>query len=154
MLPLPEEEKRFSKSLETGKPYTTYALGNEFRTSVKAMGRLSASQFTMMVRPSDYSNSWLDMDEPYEVPPGHVQGPKFQADHPAYKELEEQIMKEGVRRPVIVGSKQDMILPGVPGNENRLVRTPAHPLLDGHHRAFFAVKHGLEIPVSVFKGRR
>jgi ParB-like chromosome segregation protein Spo0J len=66
-----------------------------------------------------------------------------------YQELEQEIMKNGVMRPVIIGDKRNMMIPeSGPKWPNR---TLAHPLLDGHHRAFFAIKHGLEIPVSLLK---
>jgi hypothetical protein len=145
----PEEQKRFDRSLETGKPYRTTFLGNEYSISAQAMGRFSSPQFTMMVRPGDYSSSWLDMDVPRPRVPGMSESQPFEADHPEYQELEQEIMKNGVLRPVIIGEKRNMMIPeSGPTWPNR---TLAHPLLDGHHRAFFAIKHGLDIPVSLLK---
>ena len=144
------DQQRFNRSLETGKPYRTTFLGEERPISAQAMGRLSSAQFTMMVRPGDYSSSWLDMDEPRPHIPGQMHRQPFDADHPEYQKLEQDIMKNGVIRPVIIGSTKENIMIPTHG-EQWPNRTLAHPLLDGHHRAFFAVKHGLEIPVAVLR---
>ena len=147
MLPLHEEERKFKRSLETGRSYSTRMWGEERSATVKAIGRLSSPQFTMLMRPSEYSASWLDMNIPVDYTPGQVHYQTFQESHPEYEELEKSIMKEGVRRPVIVGQKQHVLLPDVSPDAKDFSRTPARPVLDGHHRAFFAIKHGLHIPV-------
>lgn len=149
-----EDQRRFNRSLETGRAYRTTALGNGYPISARALGRLSSGQFTMMVRPTDYSNSWLDMDVPRpRVGPEHHQPPIFGADDPHYQQLEEEIMKNGVIRPVIIGAKKEnMMIPEIGDMGERWPnRTMAHPLIDGHHRAFFAIKHGLHIPVTVMQ---
>lgn len=151
-LPLPEEEKRFKRSLETGRPYVTYALGDDYRTSVRALGRLSSAQFTMMARPGDYSNSWLDMDVPRPHIEGMMHTNAFQADHPEYKKLEESIMREGVRRPVIISQPRDVFALDDEDETTPIGRKRV--VLDGHHRAFFAIKHQLHIPTVVLQGRR
>lgn len=150
MLPEQNDESKFNRSLETGRPYTTN-LGwkGEPSVSVRALGRLSSAQFTMMARPSEYSDSWLNLDEARGQRWGVM---NFHGDDPEYQELEQRIMKEGIRRPVIIGEKHNMMVPGTPSNPTRIVRTPAHPVLDGHHRAFYAIKHGLHIPVAYAKG--
>lgn len=149
MLPHSEEQKRFNRSLETGKPYRTTFLGNEYPISAQALGKMSSAQFTMLIRPGDYSSSWLDMDVPRPRIPGQPEQQPFDAEHPEYQKLEQQIMKEGVLRPVIVGDKRDMMIPDF--GEKWPNRTLARPVLDGHHRAFFAIKHGIDIPVSVLR---
>jgi len=154
MRPLHEEEQKFKKSLKSGRFYGTEMWGEERNVNVRAMGRLSSPQFTMLMRPSDYSNSWLDMDVPVPHVPGHVRHQPFDADHPEYQELEQRIMKEGVRRPVIVGQKQNMYNPDIHLDPNNITVRPAYPVMDGHHRAFFAIKHGLHIPVVQFVSQR
>ena len=147
MLSLPEEERKFNRSIETGRPSTTL-LGfmGEPRVSVRALGKLSSAQFTMIARPSEYSNSWLHMDEARGQ---DWRTPDFFGDNPEYQDLEQRIMKEGVRRPVVLGSRQRMLLPGTSSNPNRIVRGNYHPVMDGHHRAYFAIKHGLPVPTVV-----
>lgn len=149
MYSISEEQKKFNRSLETGRAYRTYMLwdGYDHAVDVKARGYMSSPQFTMIARPSEYGSSWLDIDEPVERRPGMVQGGEFQADDPYYKDLEQQIMKEGIKRPVILGPKQGMMVPPTQSGRSRIVRVPAHPVMDGHHRAFYAIKHGLHIPV-------
>lgn len=146
-----EDQRRFNRSLETGRSYRTTMLGNQYPISAQAMGRLSSAQFTMMVRPTDYSSSWLDMGVPRpRAAPHEQQRPIFGADDPHYQALEEEILKNGVIRPVLISNqKENMMIPS--HGETWPNRTPAHPLIDGHHRAYFAIKHGLEIPVSVLK---
>lgn len=154
MKPLHIEEQKFNRSLETGRSYGTEMWGEERRVNVKAVGRFSSPQFTMLMRPSEYSASWLDMNIPVDYAPGQVHYQTFQEGHPEYEELEQSIMKEGVRRPVIVGQKQHVLLPDVYPDAKDFSRTPARPVLDGHHRAFFAIKHGLHIPVVQFVSQR
>lgn len=149
MLPLPEEQRRFNRSLASGRPYRTQYFGDEIPVSVRALGRLSSPQFTMMIRPGEYSNSWLNMDEPVPRTPNTTVPNDFDANHPAYQELEQEIMKNGVLRPVIISPNKKNVLIHDYG-EKWPNRTPAHFVLDGHHRAFFAIKHGLDIPVAKF----
>lgn len=152
MLPLDEETAKFNRSLQTGRAYSTL-LGwkDEPAATVRALGRLSSAQFTMIARPSEYSDSWLNLDEARGQYPGQM---NFHADDPEYQELEQRIIKEGVRRPVVLSERRRTMLPGTPSNPTRIVRGNVHEVLDGHHRAFIAVKHQLHIPTVVVQRSR
>ena len=148
MLSPREDRKRFTRSLETGRPYRTTILGDGYPISARAMGIISVPQFTMMARPSEYHNSWLHMDEPQVRQPNMTHYPDFiEEGDEHYAKVEQDIMKNGVIRPVLLGPKRNMLIPET--GEKWPNRTPAHPVLDGHHRAFFAIKHQLPIPVSL-----
>jgi hypothetical protein len=134
MLSPREDRKRFTRSLETGRPYRTTILGDGYPISARAMGIISVPQFTMMARPSEYHNSWLHMDEPQVRQPNMTHYPDFiEEGDEHYAKVEQDIMKNGVIRPVLLGPKRNMLIPSPTGSG---ARTPAHPVLDGHHRAF------------------
>ena len=116
------ERTNFDKSLETNTPYQTKIWNRGDTVSVRAIGHISPEQFKQSYKPNIYHTDWDKLDL----------HPDFQTsvDYPI-DDLVSSMKEHGVVKPVIAFRQNGMIS-------------------DGHHRAFAAIKAGVDIPVVHF----
>lgn len=161
----PKNVEKFDRALRTGRTHVVqmWRRHGGVRVAVKALGHLQPQQFSEMVAPTDYVHDWeyltheehspvFDINPTLrEVRDRFVGNVEYNMD-----DLLDSVKHRGVQTPVIVHKVQkDEPVVDLETNdwkrdsEGNFVSALKYPLLDGHHRAYAAMKANRPIPVWI-----
>lgn len=158
-----KEMNRFNRALQTGRAQTVNVWQRGERMRVRAMGHLHPDQFIPIVAPSEYVNDWelLTHEENSPVFNDYPELRKSQQrfiGNVDYKvdDLIESVNRYGVTNPVIISKIRDPHTSFDAKNKDyerdkkgNILLKPKHLLIDGHHRAYAAIKSNQLIPVWI-----
>lgn len=148
-----KELQKFERSLATGRSHIVPVWNRGERMAVRAHGWMSPEQFKEQVSPVHYSG-WDVMEHDPETQKGKEfpEVVKHFTGNVDYKidDLINVVREEGIKRPVII-SQQKQYQPDWDYEKGqwRKDSPDRHALLDGHHRAYAAMKAGKPIPVWI-----
>lgn len=159
----PTEIDRFHRAMETGRAQTVPVWRRGDRMRVRAKGWLHPDQFIETVAPGEYVHDWRylahEENNPiFEKNPQLREAQKRFVGNVEYDidDLVKSVEEHGVSTPVIISKhQQDTSLVDIDKNDWKrdekggIVSAPRHLLIDGHHRAYAAMKAKQLIPVWI-----
>lgn len=161
--PNDKDIEKFNRALQTGRAQTVPVWRRGERMRVRAMGHLHPDQFIETVAPGEYVHDWRYLTHEENSPifdknPQLREAQKRFVGNVEYDvgDLVKSVEQHGVSNPVIISKhQQDTALVDIDkGDWKRdksggIVSEPRHLLIDGHHRAYAAIKSNQLIPVWI-----
>jgi hypothetical protein len=161
----PKNLEKFDRALSTGRTHVVpiWRRHGGVRIAVRALGHLQPQQFSKMVAPTDYVNDWEYLTHEENSPVFDI-NPQLRDVRNAFvgnveysvDDLIDSVRQRGVHTPVIVHKVQkDEPVVDLETNdwkrdsEGKFVTALKYPLIDGHHRAYAAMKANRSIPVWI-----
>lgn len=155
--------QKFNRALETGRAHVVPVWRRGEKMRVRAMGHIQPAQFTELVAPTDYVHDWNYLTHEENSPifkrnPALREAQKRFVGNVEYDvgDLVKSVEEHGISTPVIISKQQhDTSLVDTEKNDwkrdeqGNIVSAPRHLLIDGHHRAYAALRANKPIPVWI-----
>lgn len=154
---------KFNRAMETGRAQLVPVWRRGERMRVRAMGHLHPDQFTHLVAPTEYVHDW-DYLAHEENNPIFDKNPQLREAQKRFvgnveynvDDLVKSVREHGVSTPVIISKHQkDTAMVDIEKNDwerdeqGGIIFRPKHALIDGHHRAYAAMRTNQLIPVYI-----